>query len=785
MAKKAEVILTVKSDTRGVTETSHALTGLTQRIVRLQKQAEAAAKTAQAHAAAVAEISSRWRDTADVMNDTSEIIAGVGAGLTAALAGSTAAYVQALGRSEAVSRQWLTATERIQDSYQRVGRVTTTLVLPVLEQAADLAERAAQFAEQHPGAVQAVGTLGAILTAVGALGVIGARGLRLVMDARQLAAEVAAAKLQNDAADKQLAAAGIQSKSILARAGALATTSLIPGAKAAAQGTLAARMAMATGAAAPTAFGVPLTAAGGVTGASLLAAVSPLSILGGLGAGFLGHSALAKTQVGQNLGMKEDTSGQALSILAYGLGSLVGKGDEAFQAVGRWTGVLEKTTDAATETANAMTEANNSLAAQVGKETWAAAVDAYSQFEDANLQAFRDYEAQRQAAIDEFGAQRVAAEQRYESQRAAMIESFTTTQAAAIRSFQAEMARAAQDFSKSQAEQLAAFARQQAQAEADYYASRAAQAQAYSIQAQRAEQDHQRDMARMREDYLMNVQDAALNRDAIALRNLQRSHEVEQRRAEADYQTQAGRAGEDYAQSIAAQEAAYQAQRALREQEFARQQAEQVAQYEQLQAERQAAFEQEQQENALANAAALQDLETQHQDEQTALDTAQDATMAALSDQYHSERETRSQAFHDQLTLLDAALTGQQTLAKERYAAMEKDFAAYLERLQAQIYTSGTGSSGRTSTRGARAGGGYADYGQYTLGEGGREFVLNASTTRRLEQTSGGYLTQNSVFNHGGGVRINANFTGMGSNDRAWFETRLNEFSQELATVLA
>lgn len=56
---------------------------------------------------------------------------------------------------------------------------------------------------------------------------------------------------------------------------------------------------------------------------------------------------------------------------------------------------------------------------------------------------------------------------------------------------------------------------------------------------------------------------------------------------------------------------------------------------------------------------------------------------------------------------------------------------------------------------GGRATGGYVDNGVYRMGEKGREFVLNASTTRAAENVMGGQLTQQRAMSaFGGGRRI-------------------------------
>lgn len=64
------------------------------------------------------------------------------------------------------------------------------------------------------------------------------------------------------------------------------------------------------------------------------------------------------------------------------------------------------------------------------------------------------------------------------------------------------------------------------------------------------------------------------------------------------------------------------------------------------------------------------------------------------------------------------------------------------------------------------------------------EFVMSAQTARQVEGALGGRLTQQNVAPGRGGVTVHANFTGMGPQDRGWFESRLNDFSRELAEML-
>jgi len=666
----------------------------------------------------------RMGETAERMQAIGATLAGIGAAITGPLLIAANSYVQAAGRAEERSRRWLVAQERIARAGQDVGRVVVQQTLPYLEKAVDLAEKAARFAEEHPEAIDAALKIGTVIAGLGA-------------------ALVTAGQIAKTASNIGLLYTQIA-------------------------GT---RIGGAVAGAAP---------ALGVAGA----------VVGGLGAGFAGHEALAKTELGQSLGMREGTAGKALSLVAYGLGSLVGKGDEAFRAVGEWTGQLEKTTQAATEAAR--TTGPTSLQELVGEETWRTAVDAYRGFQQENTDAAQQYEEQRTAIAEQYGQRRAQAEARYAQQRTDIIGDFAREQTRALRDFQRSATQVAVDFNRNQVRAAADFARSQAQADADYYAARALRARDFGIEVQRAEEDHQRSMERLREDYLNQVNDAEMDRDATAIYHARRNYDQQRQNAEEDYQTQAQRRNADHAQEIADQEAAYQIQRAQRLEEFHRQQDDAQQQYEEQRAQRKEEFEQQRQDALDAHQQRLDDLDVAHQDEQSQLDTQQQDDLQDLTTQYDNEKSLRASAFQEQLTALDAALTGQQALAQTKYAALEADFQAYLDGLQARVRSATVAtstaprgsSSGRTSTRGGRQAGGYVDYGNYLLGEAGREFVLNAPTTRQLEGRYGA-LSQSTFNQMGTTLSISANFTGMGNSDRGWYEARLQQFGNQLIGELA
>lgn len=718
MAKTVDVTLRFKTDKSSADAAKRAAAGV----------GEAARREADKASASVENLTKKMQrlgESAERMQNIGATLAGIGASITGPLLMAAQSYAQTAGRAEAQSRRWLVAQERIAKAGQDVGRVVVQQALPYLEKAADLAEKAARFAEQHPEVIDAALKIGTVVTGLGAA----------------------------------LMTAGTIAKTI-------------------------ANVGMLYGQIAPA-----------LTGGALAKAAPALgmggSVLGGLGLGFAGHEALAKTELGQSLGMKEGTAGKALSLVAYGLGSLVGKGDEAFKAVAEWTGQLEKTTDVANQATSAM--GATSLQDLVGPATWKAAVDSYQQFEKANTEASQQYEKQRLSLTEQYGKQRADAEKNYEKQRADIIEDFARSQARVLRDFNRSQEQEADSFTKDQVKASADFARSQAQADEAYYKSRAEASRQYGVEVQRAEEDHQRQMKRMQDDYLSQVSDAEIDRDATALLQAMRSYNKQRQQTEEDYQVETRRRNEDYAQSISDQDAAYQEQRDQRLKDFRLQQQEAQEQYDEQRAQRLADFEQQRKDAEEDQAQRLADMDADYQERRAQMETQQQQDLADLQTQYNSENALRQTAFNEQLTALDAALTGQQTTAQAAYAQMEADFQKYLDTLKSQVRAVPASAAAKDTSKGsnnkykknwdARATGGYAPYGDYTLGEGGREFVLNAPTTQRLEGALGS-LSQSKLASLGGvNFTIAPTFSGVSSGDQGWIRQELAQLAGQINAV--
>jgi hypothetical protein len=122
-----------------------------------------------------------------------------------------------IGRATAATREWAQATEELGRARERVDTVLLSASLPLLQQVARFATQAAGVVERHPEIASLALKAGVLLLGFGALGTIAARGIKLVADIRLLSTipiQLSAAKLQDIAADKQLAAARLRLKEL-------------------------------------------------------------------------------------------------------------------------------------------------------------------------------------------------------------------------------------------------------------------------------------------------------------------------------------------------------------------------------------------------------------------------------------------------------------------------------------------------------------------------------------------------------------------------------------------
>lgn len=709
------------------------------------------------------------KEHADRLEAVSVQVGAVGAGIGAGFFAAASNYASTVGEATATGRQWAAVNKELEQSYLSLGQTAAQSLLPFMQTAAGLMEKAADFARQNPGAARAVLGLAGGAALLGGLGTLVSQGVKLVMDAKYLAA----AALQNKAAQTMLTAAGIQAKAAGGMGGGLLGK---------------------------VAGGAALAAAG--TGGALLA--------GGTALGAGGYEAArALVPGGENWG----SLGQIASVMGGGVGLAAGTvmgDDNPMERANKWFAdvayALGEIDEKAWNAAHGLDAAGEALD-NVGDSDpiiTQEAVDAYIQYQAEIAAAEEQYGEQRRQIVEQYGEQRAAAEERYEARRAEVVETYEARKAQEEEDFQRRRSRQLRDFmddtlsawqdhqerlataaetsaaAQAQANKrynsqtqklLADAARASNQAEAQYYRQRQQAVQGYSVEVQRAEEDHLREMRRLQQDHQMNLEDAVRGNDAIGFLREQRGYNVTRQRAEEDHQVEMARRSEDFAaqlrqmeESFAEQQAAREGDRQRRleemktqfEEDRAQRQADQQlrleemkSQFSEMQAERQKDFQQrltdEGEDRAVINERAEQQfqdqlgkMDEQYAAEQEKLTTAKDEQLSTLDQQYQDENQKRETAFADQIRQLDAHLLGEYNTRQQYYNQMTTQFKTWLSTMQASM----PGSN--LPNYPSRRFGGYVSGGLYNLHD--NEFVMSPTSTAAAERALGGSLSQDRIL---------------------------------------
>lgn len=461
------------------------------------------------------------RDIGEKLTQLGSRATQAGFGILGPIQNAANLYLESVNAADPIANRWRDAMSDVEDSWLRIGAVAADELLPLIETLADTTDKLADFVEANPELIKIAVGAGAGLIGLGGALQAGGNLAMIVGTLQGLSKIPALAGLGGNIAN---GASKIQQSAL----GGWLGSSVIPGAAQSMGQTSAARLAMATGATAPSLFGIPVTAAGGVTGASLAAAASPLAILGGMFAGGSIYDNLIATQ-GSGRAKSGEILGQGASLLGYGAGSLTdafgltkGAADDWFKVMGEMTGVIETQTQAAEKKTRIDQEQLSAFAA------WTDAAKARTNFEKQSGE-------ERSRIVAEQAAERTRIEQTYGQQRA---------------------------------ESIAAFLRSESRTEEDYYLQRSQVASKYGKEVERMEEDHQRAMRRMLEDHNSRVTDLTASRDALGLKKEQKSYETNRRRAEEDYNVQARRRSEDFAAQVAQMESAFALQRERRQEDF-------------------------------------------------------------------------------------------------------------------------------------------------------------------------------------------------------------------------
>jgi hypothetical protein len=636
------------------------------------------------------------RNWAGYFGDLSTSALFFGAAVSGPLLLSIHQFVGATGQADAVSRDWLSSTDELQRSYQRIGRVSAQAVLPALEFAADVAEKLAGYAEDHPGAIQALLYGGGALVGLAAVGEAVERGVRLYADAVSLATTTKAAatqllagKLMDQAASKQAGAAtGMQKGGLLGGVGGLPGGKALALAGAIGGGIFAGNEIANAVTGDPEYAGRTWRQMAALPGAAAISALLPLF----------------------------ESIGVISPETAKSLGSSFGEIYGAFGNQGVAAGLTElgQFLGLAGEAGDKAEEANESAKEMFLNQ--AQALKGFIAFQAAGQQAEAQYQEQRSAIISEAEAERERLTQQSEERRTRMVESFASQQAEALAEFERGRKRAERDFERSEVKALADFSEErgrfleewrdsEADAESEYYTRRMERAAQFDKETERAEAKHQKNARRAQQDHWLRLEDAIRTQDAGAFIREQRDYEIQRRRREEDFGEQQEPRRGDYTEEVKGLEEQFAGQRELRQADREQQLEEMQAQFDDERQEQLDAFELRRQDEdedfalqrekaAARNEAALAEFDDQARRELEALEQKKLEQVSALDGQYSEEKQIRQKAFADQLRDLDGAYFNETEKKKEYYALMEKDFMKWLEAMRGQVGSNLPGYSG-------------------------------------------------------------------------------------------
>jgi TP901 family phage tail tape measure protein len=274
----------------------------------------------------------------------------------------------------------------------------------------------------------------------------------------------------------------------------------------------------------------------------------------------------------------------------------------------------------------------------------------------------------------------------------------------------------------------------------DFNESQTEQETKRNLDREKRARDHAIKMQQMEQDHALRVIDLVGKRDALGLVKEDRAYELKRSRAEADFARSEGDTAVNFKREQEKRAIEFERRQEEKQTEW---QAERIARQEEYEEQKTAAFQ-------------------EHQE-----------TLARLKSDYfdklNAELEYYKQSQEQQLAYNRAMLIDAGTfLARNRDLWLEhlRNLPAPSPGAQAVAAAGGTGGGHapppgverrQTVPRGRRAGGGYAaSAGQYQLAERGREYVMNAPTTKMAERAFGalsqGKLAQS--FRGGGGSVI-------------------------------
>ena len=631
------------------------------------------------------------------------LIGVAGAAVWAPAIAAANQYVSAAGQTQAASAKWLATTNSIKTSTQAIGKVVVEDLLPAYEQAAQLAERFAAWAEKNPEAVKAALNIAGGLVLVGTVGTVLMQVARGVVDIQLIAAT-----LMNSAADKQLAAAT-----------QYGVTGGLIGPAEAAGGGIGATLMASLGTVLPVL--IPIVVAG--VAATLLLKQTPggQAYLQGVEdrTNQLTHPGQAAADSLNKVAVAADKASDGLSDVVppvvyqqyeYGVKSLDNAASQA--ATDR---------SAQADAAKAAQDAKDK-AAQIYQQ----GLDEYTTYQQQLVTNQQNYDSEVKADTEQTNAQLLSIQQTYNANK--LIEE---------RNFAESEARALQDYQQSQATATRNFEEQQAQSEASFQQSQSDAAAAFQQSELDAQQSYQNQVADLNQSHQDRLRTLTESHDWLGMDQENTAYKEQQAQDKRNYDEAEAKRKSDYATQQADAQRNFNEQQAQAQADYKQQQADAAANYALSDARRKEDFAKQQADEAANEQAQL-----------NATQAAHDAKMTQLAANLKTENATDEAAFQQRLAVIDgylgasgAALVAQMQITKNAYDLLMSGMST----------TQITPASTQAAVAAAKSASGYDSGGYFPPGlgrnaSGQNEFIASPDTVKYAESIIGGRLTQQNLI---------------------------------------
>lgn len=675
--KELNILLRFVTDARTEEELARASDNVIQHFQKVEEQI-----------ARVRREAGQLRQVAEGLTSISTKLLAIGTVTAGGIFAAAGSYVKDAKQATATTIAWKKAQDELNQAGARFGAVAATTALPVLQKAAELANKTAGFVEKHPDLVKAALNTGLVVASIGAIGTLASKGIKFYADLQLIGAffaEKEAARQQQAAALIMLEASRNQLKAAGLGAEAAALKNAAPKAITAASigGAITSPLGIAALATAWAALTLKVSdqfKQMDDAAKQLAKDGNPASIaIATLSKGFQGVAGIINPLVPAITTFREAWE-RDVPLIVKLFNRLTGAADSATQQTG---------------TKGARTGAAPDTALRINTETMQAALQEYKQYKQDDIDLVREHYAERAGIVQDALSAELAENQKY----AASVAKVTRNEAS-------DLAKAATDFATANA-----------RAEQQYAIDRANIERDGAKEIEDIKKASQERLRKMEEEHSRRVEGLIATRDALGLSKENR-----------DYKAQVNDEKRQTTQEVKDRRAAIAQRLADLKQSYEQERAQRLADYQARVAEIQASAAEQ-----------LKTLAEEHQAELQQIEQQKNEKLKLLDAQFNAERQRRYQYFLAQIRDLDAALLGETRLKQKYEIMMLQDLNNFLSQYRDSL------STGLAGAIPHNADGGYTS-GLTWTGERGVEYIMTNRTVQAAESIIGGRLTQEGLL---------------------------------------